>query len=489
MVNLFRNLVCRIGFFLLEVFNRSRFWSTYKKMRALEKGPRTKILSKQKQNLSRLLRRACQQVPHYQKEFAQLSISHEAIDPQNTYDILAKLKPVSKDELRTGLADSFTSAGNRDRWQYSSTAGTTGDRLSIVRDFTKRDIIRATQMRTMGLLTGNPIGVSSVDIPPHACNVVCGLNEEGPQKLGPFIRWAIKERKVFKPQTLADFRGRLETQFLMDVCTLYPFTPAPWEKLVEQIDNRLDALLEKDPQFLRGLSIFLIWMAQRAKERDLKFPNLKTVLPYGSLVSRAMGKHICEGFGCGFKDVYGTSEVGYVACSCGIGEGMHIFEDIFKIEVMDDNDQVLGNREPGRLIITDLMNDAMPLIRYAIGDRGYIIDEPCPSGIESKRLVVLGREQETIRHDDFTVHPRDIHDVIFAVPEIMNYRLDEVARNVYTVAVVNIRGFDMPQLAKELQSLLKCKELPKIRSVPYITPADSGKFCNISLLSTKRELV
>ena len=55
---------------------------------------------------------------------------------------------------------------------------------------------------------------------------------------------------------------------------------------------------------------------------------------------------------------YGCEEVSLIACECEEHDGLHLNADGVYCEVMAD----------GRLLVTDLTNRAMPLIRYQVGD-------------------------------------------------------------------------------------------------------------------------
>ena len=76
---------------------------------------------------------------------------------------------------------------------------------------------------------------------------------------------------------------------------------------------------------------------------------------------------------------YGSREVGDVACQCGKKKGLHIASLFNKIEVINKVG-IPVIEEDGELVITSLMNYAMPLIRYRIGDIGRLTQHKCPCG-------------------------------------------------------------------------------------------------------------
>src|SRR5262249_4946133 len=149
-----------------------------------------------------------------------------------------------------------------------------------------------------------------------------------------------------------------------------------------------------------------------------------------------MADRIRTGFGAPFADVYGSSELGSVAAACGLSLGMHLFDDLFVVEVGDQ----------GRILITDLANTVMPLIRYQIGDVGRLHIDLCPCGRRTSRLEVLGRLQEVLTGPLGPVPPAISADAYFADPAVANVRIDEIDPDHFRVAVVATPG-EQPDLA------------------------------------------
>lgn len=84
-------------------------------------------------------------------------------------------------------------------------------------------------------------------------------------------------------------------------------------------------------------------------------------------------------------DKYGSREVSTIACECEKHNGLHIFMDNVIVECIDSKGNELYD-EPGELIITDLNNYALPLIRYRIGDMGVLTKEKCDCGRNTLKL-------------------------------------------------------------------------------------------------------
>jgi phenylacetate-CoA ligase len=96
-------------------------------------------------------------------------------------------------------------------------------------------------------------------------------------------------------------------------------------------------------------------------------------------------------FGCPVFNRYGCREVSVVASECPAHAGLHTMGEGLYVEI----ETPAGPARPGEMgsiLVTDLLNRAMPLIRYRIGDLGAWADGPCPCGRGLPRLEkVAGR--------------------------------------------------------------------------------------------------
>jgi len=130
----------------------------------------------------------------------------------------------------------------------------------------------------------------------------------------------------------------------------------------------------------------------------LKKGKIDDIRPNG-IISTAMPLHdwqrvvIEEVFGTKACNRYGCEEVSLIASECPAHNGLHIAAESVFVEVQ-------GGGSTGKLLITDLSNAAMPLIRYQIGDVATLSDQPCACG---RGLPMI--EKVEGRDADFVVTP------------------------------------------------------------------------------------
>lgn len=90
---------------------------------------------------------------------------------------------------------------------------------------------------------------------------------------------------------------------------------------------------------------------------------------------------------------YGAREAGRIASECRQHNGMHINANGLYLEINQSN---YGDNGFGSIILTDLWNVGMPMLRYEIGDLGVLSNDPCPCGCELPRLMdMYGRVNDT----------------------------------------------------------------------------------------------
>jgi phenylacetate-CoA ligase len=95
--------------------------------------------------------------------------------------------------------------------------------------------------------------------------------------------------------------------------------------------------------------------------------KLKSVLCGAEPLSASARKTISESFSCPVFNMYGTTEFGPIGWECPEEHSMHVNATSAYVEIVDSNGRPKKSGE-GRLAITTLRNDAMPLLRYDIGD-------------------------------------------------------------------------------------------------------------------------
>jgi phenylacetate-coenzyme A ligase PaaK-like adenylate-forming protein len=130
------------------------------------------------------------------------------------------------------------------------------------------------------------------------------------------------------------------------------------------------------------------------------------------LADRAM---LAKAFGPGIFETYGSRETMLMAAECEKHAGMHLSEENLLLELVK-NGQPIGPGESGDVVVTDLHNFGMPMIRYVNGDVALLASEgDCPCGRGLARLErVDGRRADTMFDREGNAVPGIVFHVLFS---------------------------------------------------------------------------
>ncbi|MCI0591329.1 MAG: phenylacetate--CoA ligase family protein [Gammaproteobacteria bacterium] len=192
---------------------------------------------------------------------------------------------------------------------------------------------------------------------------------------------------------------------------------------------------------------------------------------------------------CRVTNRYGSEEVSLIACECERNEGFHLNADHVVVEFLKDDGTEAAPGEEANIIVTDLINHAMPLIRYQVGDMGVPSIRTCSCG---RGLPLM--ERVTGRRADFLKRPDRslvagvslIERTLTAIPGIEQMQL--VQDDLYRVCVNVVRDSHYSkagekQLLQEFQSVFGEGVKIEIRHVSGLDQTSSGKYrfaiCNV----------
>ncbi len=176
----------------------------------------------------------------------------------------------------------------------------------------------------------------------------------------------------------------------------------------------------------------------------------------GELLSGSARTAITAAFGGKLSDIYGTSETKEIAWECQAGS-RHINSDVVHVEIVDDDGVVVPGGAEGEIVVTLLVNRAMPLIRYRTGDRGSLLEGHCACGRQSPLLgVVRGREADIIElPDGATVSPYLLTMALEPIQGVAQYQIVQTEREVLRVRAVAGSGADGGALEREIVTALR----------------------------------
>ncbi|MBZ5693767.1 MAG: hypothetical protein LAN36_00250 [Acidobacteriia bacterium] len=151
---------------------------------------------------------------------------------------------------------------------------------------------------------------------------------------------------------------------------------------------------------LEGFPSVLGILADFALDRGMQIP-MSVVFTSGEPLYPSLRAKIEQAFQARVFDTYGMTEYCGLIQECERGE-MHLAPEYGFLEILDERGEPAAPGTEGDFVWTGFLNEAMPLIRYRIGDRGrWQAGGPCPCG-RSFPLVVptITRESDILRCPD-----------------------------------------------------------------------------------------
>jgi len=456
---------------LVGVFTQSRFFNLYRSFREHPEELFCPASEKRLAALRAILQHAYQTVPFYRERMDAIGFSPADL---KTEDDLCHLPALRKCDIAANFPDRILSTRKSSTpWRYRSTSGTI-ERLTVVHDSRKRDLARALQLFSLHSTSGYVPGMKYMEIPPDACRNLCGAAES----LEPTVFRYILQNGGTSAEAISDLRGLVERQWVYRQKVL-PSLDSIGMQRQQEVDSCLRAIDQYHPAVLKALPAYLYILAVHIRDRGLDAPRIRRcLLPMGSSMSPGMKQVVESAFHVSVHEDYGSAELGSVAAECGHKTGLHPFAACFHIEVVC-GDRPAGRGEMGRILITDLANYAMPLIRYEIGDVGRFIDSPCDCGTAAPRLEVRGRLQDCLQAGDGSLISEDeVVDALLADPAVLVFQLEKRSDAEIFLQVVARVGHtpDLGAIQKRIGSLLGGNCRFKARLVPYIQAEPGGKY-------------
>ncbi|MDH5661426.1 MAG: AMP-binding protein [Elusimicrobiota bacterium] len=132
----------------------------------------------------------------------------------------------------------------------------------------------------------------------------------------------------------------------------------------------------------------------RTQERPKK-TKLKKIIFFGETTPQNFLDAIKMKLHVEVFNYYGTTEIGSLGVECYRHDGMHVFEDMFYIDLVSKR-VVEKNIVEGELLVTTLAMEGQPLFKYRVGDVVRLNQNPCGCKDQNVRLKIIGRTDDMV---------------------------------------------------------------------------------------------
>ena len=172
--------------------------------------------------------------------------------------------------------------------------------------------------------------------------------------------------------------------------------------------------------------------------------RIPRVIPSGELVSDTQKERWRRVLGTEVFEIYGSREMTSIAMETPDHRQLVVNSDQYYVEMTDESGKPVPDGEPGLITITNLVEYAMPLIRYQLGDVG-ILGKPDPSdAFPFRRLKVThGRSVDIIKTPEGKLLPGEYFPHLFkeVASEVERFQVVQTAVDRLVIKVVRKAGY------------------------------------------------
>lgn len=336
-----------------------------------------------------------------------------------------KLPFSEKNDLREAYPLGLMTAPEKDIVRIHSSSGTTG--LPVIIPYTAKDVDDWAIMFARCYETAGITNMDRIQITPGYGLWTAGIGfQNGAEKLGAMV---------------------------------VPMGPG-------NTDKQLQMMMNMKSTVLCATSSYALLLAEEIEKRGIKD---KICLKKGVIGSERWGEkmrnRIRTELGIELYDIYGLTEI-YgpgIGINCKYDTGMHYWDDYIYIEIIDPVTlKPVPDGELGEIVITTLVKEGAPLIRYRTHDLSRIIPGTCPCGNKFPRLdTIMGRTDDMMKIKGVNVFPSQIEEILKEFPEVSSeyqIRISHLdGRDTMRIYVETNGSVDFLDLAKRIAERVKSR--------------------------------
>jgi len=446
LVKLLRKILYQLGYLALLKSDYPNFLKEYYYIKKNMFKSRNTVETLQKERLYEIIKYSIENISYYKKWARKKSIK---ISKESIFEDIKKFPILTKEIIRKNLPD-LINKNSMFNYRINTSGGTTGEPIKIFQD-------------------------SNFIAKAEAANLA--FNEFSGYSLGNKIvmLWG-DEREILSHfgSTLTSLKNRI----IKNTIFLNTFRMSK-----DDIYKYLSVIRKEKPKIIIAYVQSIYELANFVEKYNLKKISVNSIITTAGVLENTTKDKIEEIFETKVFNRYGSREIGMIGSSCECSAKLHLNDFQKYVEILDDNDEVLGENEKGHIIITCFTNFMMPLIRYKIGDIGSLNYSQCACGRNLLRLNnVHGRVVDIFKNEVGDLVDGEYFTHLFYFRDnVKKFQLIQEDINEINIKIETING---KPLKEEIESDIK----EKIRLVmgdncnvnfeyvDYIEPDPSGKF-------------
>ena len=253
-------------------------------------------------------------------------------------------------------------------------------------------------------------------------------------------------------------------------------------------EKQIQMMIDLKSTVLCATSSYALLLSEEINRRGLRDQIHLTKGVIGSeRWSDKMRQTIHDGLGIELFDIYGLTEI-YgpgIGINCPGERAMHCFDDYLYIEIIDPvTGENVPDGEEGEIVITTLVKEGAPLLRFRTHDMSRIVPGECKCGCKYPRLdVIKGRSDDMFKIHGVNMFPSQVEEMLAKVDGATSeYRVtlaheDDKNCDVFLLTVEGEGRVRFEDMAKNIAYVFKTYVgvTPRVTIVPVGTLPRSEK--------------
>lgn len=253
-------------------------------------------------------------------------------------------------------------------------------------------------------------------------------------------------------------------------------------------EKQIQMMIDLKSTVLCATSSYALLLSEEINKRGIRDQiHLKKGVIGSERWSDKMRQTIREGLGIELYDIYGLTEI-YgpgIGINCPGETAMHCFDDFLYIEIIDPvTGENVPDGEEGEIVITTLVKEGAPLLRFRTHDLSRIVPGECKCGCKYPRLdIIKGRSDDMFKIHGVNMFPAQVEEMLAKVDGATSeYRVtlaheDDKNRDVFLLTVEGEGRVSFENMSKEIANVFKTYigATPRVTVVPIGTLPRSEK--------------
>lgn len=426
----------------LKKIQKSDQLKVFSELKRLQWNSLDENINLQKNDLYGCVVHAIKTVPYYRG----LGFSETDFSIETIFDDIKKLPLLTKDIIRR--EGSHLLSEDYKGWTYKTTSGgTTGEPVPFIHSARFFDYDQGGKI-LFDTWAGREIGDSQIRLWGSERDIITGKKD----KINKIYRW-LKNEKFINTFSMTD----------------------------KEMRECIDYIKKRSPRMMLAYVQSAREIAQYAKKNGLAPVPIKCgVMTSAGTLDQSTYELLKNVYKAPVLNRYGSREASDMACSCDKNEGLHINMKSTYIEILGDDGKECEPGDKGRIVVTSLVEDAMPLIRFDIGDYGAKTSEQCSCGRGWELLKsVNGRIVDVFKtHDGKKIDGEYFTHLFYTEGDIKQFQVvqEEINRILVKIVPYDKTPDDVfMRIESGIHKVMGEETLVEFQIVDEIPPSQSGK--------------